>query len=371
MGYIGFPLACLLSNNMKVNCIDKDKKKIKKLKNGQTIFKEKNLNNLFKKNFKNLNFDNKIDKNRGKSIFFICVPTPLKNGKPYLSYVYSALSRVNAFIKRGDLIIIESTIPPGTTEKIKKKYFYLKRHINLAYCPEKAIPGNTLKEMKNNFRVIGGINKKSSLLAKNIYSIFSKKIFLTDPITAEISKLAENTFRLVNISLANEMNEICKNYNTSSSELFKITNMHPRVKYLKPGIGIGGHCIPIDPLFFDKKMNLKMIKTSMNINHLVINNISKEILSQIRRLQKKDILILGITYKENIDDLRESAAIKIINKIKKNVENIDIYDPYNLSLNTLKVSDFKKRKFDLKVYLVNHDKFKILKIKARKCLDYR
>ena len=118
-------------------------------------------------------------------------------------------------------------------------------------------------------------------------------------------------------------------------------------------------------------MNLKMIKTSININHSVINNTSKEILSQIRRLQKKDILILGITYKENIDDLRESAAIKIINKIKKNVENIDIYDPYNLSLNTLKVSDFKKRKFDLKVYLVNHDKFKILKIKARKCLDYR
>tara|TARA_B100000941_G_C28498658_1_gene552584 strand:+ start:970 stop:2109 length:1140 start_codon:yes stop_codon:yes gene_type:complete len=371
MGYIGFPLACLLSKERKIKCIDKDIKKIEQLKNGKILIKEKNLNKLFKKNFNNLDFKNKIYKEKNRSTFFICVPTPLKKNKPDLSFLNNVLRKIEKFIKKGDLIIIESTIPPGTTENIEKKLSAFKRGINLAYCPEKAIPGNTLYEMINNFRVIGGINTESNKLAKKIYSTFSKKIYLTNPMIAEISKLAENTFRLVNISLANEINTICDFYKVDSSKLFEITNMHPRVNYLKPSIGIGGHCIPIDPLFFNIKKKIKMIETSININQALINKISEDIISKIKEDKKSNILCLGITYKENIDDLRESAALKIIKNLRLKGVKLNIYDPYNSSLNTLNKTDLKKIKFDLKIYLVNHDKFKNLKIKARKSLDYR
>ena len=255
--------------------------------------------------------------------------------------------------------------------KFIKNINFLKKKIYLAYCPERAIPGNTIFEMQNNYRIIGGINTASTLLAKKIYSLISKNIFLTNSLQAEISKLAENTYRLVNISLANEINEICINYNIKSKELFKITNLHPRVNFLKPGIGIGGHCIPIDPLFLNEKKHLKSINTSMDINRKITNRIVKKILENIQNKKKDKILCLGITYKENVDDIRESPAIKIIDKLKKHVKNINIYDPLNKSLNTLNEKKLKNYKFDLVVFLVKHNKFTKLSIKSKKVLNYR
>ena len=321
MGYIGLPLACLLANKKKITCVDIDKTKIKNLKKSILPFKEKNLKNLFTKNFSKFSFDHKISKIKKKNIYIICVPTPLKKNKADLRYLYSVLENLSKILVKNDLIIIESTIPPGTTNKIYKKYKFFEKKIYLAYCPERAIPGNTIFEMQNNYRIIGGINTASTLLAKKIYSLISKNIFLTNSLQAEISKLAENTYRLVNISLANEINEICINYNIKSKELFKITNLHPRVNFLKPGIGIGGHCIPIDPIFLNEKKRLKSINASMDINRKITNRIVKKILENIQNKKKDKILCLGVTYKENVDDIRESPAIKIIDKLKKHVKN--------------------------------------------------
>ena len=225
--------------------------------------------------------------------------------------------------------------------------------------------------MKNNYRIIGGINVKSSLKAKKIYSLFSKNIILTTSLEAEISKLAENTYRLVNISLANEIHDLCKNLKLSSKNLFKITNLHPRVNFLKPGIGIGGHCIPIDPLFLNEKNNIKLINSSILIDKKITNSIIKNILSNIHNKNKDKILCLGITYKENVDDLRESPALKIINFLRKKVRNISIYDPLNKSLNNISKKNLKNFKFDLVIFLVKHDSFIKLKIKSKKILDYR
>tara|TARA_A100001011_G_scaffold400203_2_gene513162 strand:- start:1647 stop:2789 length:1143 start_codon:yes stop_codon:yes gene_type:complete len=371
LGYIGFPLACLLAKKRKIICVDVDKSKILNLKKKKLPFKEKELKNLFNKNFKNLFFEQNITQEKKVSTYIICVPTPLKNNKAELKYLYNVMEELKKILKKNDLVIIESTIPPGTTQKIYKKYDFYKKKINLAYCPERAIPGNTLFEMQNNYRIIGGINPSSSLKAKKIYKLFCKKSLITNSIEAEISKLAENTHRLVNISLTNEINELCKNYGVQSKNLFKITNLHPRVNYLKPGIGIGGHCIPIDPLFLNQKKQIQLIDTSIIVDNQFTSKIVKSIFSKIKNKKKDKILCLGATYKENVDDLRESAAIKIIDKLKKNIKNIHIYDPLNKSLNNINEKKLKNYKFDLVIYLVNHDKFKNIKIKSTRILDYR
>ncbi len=371
LGYIGLPLACILSQKKKIICIDTDKKKIEDLKNKKLPFKEKNLKNLFYKNYSNLIFYDKYIASKEKKVFIICVPTPLKNGKANLKFLNSALKEIFKILNKNDLIIIESTIPPGTTKKLYYENNLHKKKIHLAYCPERAIPGNTIYEMKNNYRVIGGINNKSSSLARKIYSLFSKRIILTDSLNAEISKLSENTYRLVNIALANEINELCNSHNINSKQLFKIANLHPRVNYLKPGIGVGGHCIPIDPVFLNENNNIKSISSSILVNKKTTEKIVKKILSQIHYRKKEKILCLGITYKDNVDDTRESPAIKIINKLKKHIKHVSVYDPINKSLNNIDRIKIKKKKFDLVIYLVNHSKFKELKIKSKNILDYR
>ena len=164
---------------------------------------------------------------------------------------------------------------------------------------------------------------------------------------------------------------MCKKYNLISKNFFKIINYHPRVNFLKPGIGIGGHCIPIDPLFLNQDNKLKIIKTSIEINKNITQDVSKEILSNIKNRKKNKILFLGITYKENVDDIRESPSIKIIKKVKKTVKNLKIFDPFNNSMNNIKFKELNKIKFDLVVYLVNHKVFKKYKINSRNILDYR
>ena len=371
LGYIGLPLACILGKINKITCIDNNKSKISNLKKKIIPFKEKNLDILFKKNFSNLNFQDKILKTKNKETYIVCVPTPLKKKKADLHYLYNVFEDLKKVLKKDDLVIIESTIPPGTTHNFYKKYNFQKKNINLAYCPERAIPGKTIYEMQNNFRIIGGINLTSSLQAKKIYKLVSKKIIITNSIEAEIAKLAENTFRLVNISLANEMNKICEKHNIKSKELFKITNLHPRVNYLNPGIGIGGHCIPIDPVFLNKNNDVKLINTSLSVDKMTTSKVIKSILSNIKNKSKEKILCLGVTYKENVDDLRESSALKIISKLKKRIKNLKIYDPCNKSLNNITEKKLHNYKFDLVIFLVNHKKIKKLNINSKKILDYR
>ena len=372
MGYIGFPTALLLAHkNRHIICVDNDKKKIKNLKNGNFIFKEKEINLLFKKKRKYLSFKEKIEIS---DVYIVCVPTPVKKNSKFLyksdlSILKDIFGKLEKTLKKNDLVIIESTCPPKTAlqfySKIKKKFnFYL------ATCPERAMPGNTIKEMVNNYRVIGASSEEAFRKTKKIYQLFVKgKIYKTELTEAELVKLFENSYRDVNIAFANEVDTICKKYSINSKKLIKLSNFHPRVKIHEPGIGVGGHCIPVDPWFLlgdDKISNNSIIYNSRILNlkkevetykslHKILNNKSK-------------ILFFGTTYKKNTDDIRNSPAINLINKLKKKYPKAKIFDPINLSNNTINLQKVKSILFDIIIIFVKHDWLRKNKLQGRKII---
>lgn len=383
LGYIGLPLyLMLLSKNYKVTGFDTDKKKINLLKKKNFLFEESSLNKLYKKLSKNkkINITNKFIKS---DIYIICVPTPLKkNNKFEDKYLKECFKNIIPVLKKGDLIIIESTCKPNTTnnfylriKKDRKDLFENESSISLAYCPETIIPGNTLYEMQNNYKLIGGINEKSSLEVSKIYKSFNKKIILTSALLAELSKLSQNAFRDVNIALANEIFNISNKYNVYSSELIKLSNLHPRVNILQPSIGVGGHCIPVDPWFIIENYNqTNLIKTSRDINNNRPKLFSKKIIEYINKFKKINnfhkikIGFLGMTYKPDTSDFRGSPSLEIISKII-NQKKINIISKINDPLINKKIIINNQFFFneninqiinwsDLIIILVNHSIYK-------------
>ena len=255
LGYVGLPTAVLAADNgFEVLGVDINKSKINKIQKGKFDFQDKKINKLLSKSISSgkLKLSTKPKKS---DIFFIVVPTPFKKIKKIdLSFVNSALNSIVPLLESGNLIIIESTVSLFTTNKILKEIYSqrpdLKNEIFLAYCPERVLPGNTYNELIQNDRIIGGIDKLSSKKAVDFYKSFVKgEIFITDPTTAEMSKLTENAFRDSQIAFANEISMICDEAGIKSHELIALANKHPRVNILNPGSGVGGHCIPVDPLF--------------------------------------------------------------------------------------------------------------------------
>jgi len=251
----GLPTAALLANaGYKVTGVDTDKEKIEKLKKGILYIDEKEVKEIVQKSLNSNNFivSTNIEE---ADIFIISVPTPVlvDNKKPDLSYVISAAEMIRKVMKKGNLIILESTVPPNTSKKIllpilNKSGLRAGNDYYLSHCPERAIPGNTIYELINNDRIIGGINKISCEKTKEIYSSFVKgKIYLTDITTAETVKLMENTYRDINIDLANEFAKIAEKIGINVWKAIELANKHPRVNILKPGPGVGGHCIPVRP----------------------------------------------------------------------------------------------------------------------------
>ena len=355
MGYIGLPTALLVADKKtNVNCIDIDKNKILNLKNNKIFLKEKSIKALFNKKKSFLHFSDKIIK---ADTYIICLPTPSKkiskfNYKEDLNILNKFLLKLEKVLKNGDLIIIESTCPPNTAKKYYRK-IRKKINVHLSTCPERAIPGATIDEMTHNNRIIGASSKLAFNKTKKIYKKFVKgKIFEMSLIEAELVKLFENTYRDTNIALANEMDTICKNFGISSKKVIKHANLHPRVNIHKPGIGVGGHCLPVDPWFLlNKKKNHSLIFTSRAVN---INK-EDEIYSELsKNLYNKKILIFGTTYKENSDDIRNSSSLNIIKKILKKFPKVKVFDPWNKSYNNILKSEVLKNKFDLLVIFVNH-----------------
>lgn len=325
---MGLPTALLLAKaDYLVNGYDIDKNKIEQLQNNQLPFQEKGLQDLFNQAKQNFHPSTEL---KPSDAFIITVPTPLTNQKTCdLTYVIKATESLKPILQDSNLIILESTVPPGTTiqqvkpilDQTNKKYF-------LSYVSEKAIPGNTIYEMQHNHRIIGGIDQKSAELTKEIYAHFVQApIHLTDTSTAETVKLMENTFRDVNIALANELAQRLEKLNINPWEAINLANHHPRVNIHQPGPGVGGHCIPIDPWFLSDKKTV-IINQARTIN----DSMPKKLLTYIQPLLKHQkepkITIFGVSYKGNIDDTRESPAIPFIQNAQNKSIATSIYDSH-------------------------------------------
>lgn len=328
MGYIGFPTACLFAEaGYKVFGIDINEYRISELQEGRIFFQEPRLAELF------LNAKDSIVfsvKPQAAGVHIIAVPTPLdqEGKKADLFAVRQAAHAIASVIKDGDKVIIESTVPPKTCISVIDDILkHTKKNVRIAHCPERAFTGNTLQEMIENDRIIGCEVQDRSFF-KELYASFVKgEIHLTDTLTAECCKLLENTYRDVNVAFANEITRMAEQIGINGWEVISLANKHPRVNILQPSIGVGGHCLPIDPWFLlDGGLESEFIKLCRQINDTVPHRIADIVLNATE--PGTTIGILGVAYKKNIGDCRETPVSGIINRLLGNNRIIQIADPY-------------------------------------------
>ena len=306
--------------------------------------------------------------------YFMVVPTPFKgNHEPDISYVEAATKAVLPLLKEGDLYVIESTSPVGTTEKMRDLIYAerpeLEGKIYIAYCPERVLPGNVIYELVHNDRVIGGIDEASTDKAIEFYNQFViGKLHRTNSKTAEMCKLTENSSRDVQIAFANELSLICDKAGINVWELIELANKHPRVTILQPGCGVGGHCIAVDPYFItsDFPMESKIISAAREINNYKSFWCAEKIQNEMLRFElehhrKPWVALMGLAFKPNIDDLRESPAKSIVNKVMQGSNNAQILvvEPNVPEHNVFKLTGYKEayEKADIVAFLVNHREF--------------
>lgn len=370
LGYIGLPSSAYYSKfNFHVSGFDINKKHIHNLNASNFDITEPGLKSLLKKQIKTkkLEFKDKLYKS---DIYVVCVPTPLKKKNrtydPDLSFLKEAIKSIKKVgVTDETLILIESTCPVGTTEKISK-IFSVNNFPMIAYCPERVLPGNLLKELASNERVVGGINDASTEAAYRFYTkVIDSKVHKTDSKTAEMCKLVENSFRDTNIAFANEISLLSDKVGINPYELIQLANKHPRVNILEPGPGVGGHCIAVDPWFLINgfKNTSKLLQTSREVNDLKPNFVLKKLNEQVIAFKNKyakepKIGILGISFKPDIDDIRESPSLDIALKASKKYKNVYVFDPHqknNKEIDVCKEKDILK--CDLFLFLVNHTYF--------------
>lgn len=383
LGYIGLPTAALIASK-KINILGVDVKKnvVETINRGEIHIIEPDLDGIVKHVVSN-GYLKAGTIPVSADVFLIAVPTPFKgNHEPDISFVEAATKSIIPFLKENNLFIIESTSPVGTTEKmaeiIYKNRPELKGKIYIAYCPERVLPGKVLYELENNDRVIGGIDEKSTDKAINFYSKFVKgKLHKTNSKTAEMCKLVENSYRDVNIAFANELSIICDKIGIKVNELIELANMHPRVKILKPGCGVGGHCIAVDPWFLvaDFPNEAKIIHQARLINDYksewVIEKIKNVALEfELKNKRKPILACMGLAFKADIDDLRESPALYISKKVSNLGYEVFINEPNIENHNEFKLVNIELiiKKADIFVYLVGHKEYKEIKISKNKVI---
>jgi len=336
LGYIGLPTACLLATHgYQVVGVDKDEAKVEALKQGISPFDEAGLKELLQ-NALTLNALTVSTKPENADVFLFAVPTPLnKRGKMAdLCYVQEAARSILGYLKKGNIVILESTVPVGVSERIflpilEESGLKGGTDFYLAYCPERAIPGDSIREMVYNSRIIGGINQKSTQMVESLYSSFVEgEIYLVDIRTAEMVKLMENTCRDINIALANEFAQIAEDCGVDVWQAIELANKHPRVSILKPGPGVGGHCIPIDPWFLSKSSaTSRVISIARKINDAMPRHIFQIAKSMLREENKATITIFGVSYKGNVDDTRETPALKLMRLLQRQGYKVRVFDP--------------------------------------------
>lgn len=378
LGYIGLPTSALIaSNKIKVVGVDVNKDIVSTINSGRIHIIEPDLDKVVEKAVDE-GYLRATLKACQANVYLIVVPTPFKGDhEPDISYVEAATKSIIKLLKENDLFIIESTSPVGTTEKMKDLIYEqrpdLVNKIGVAYCPERVLPGNVMFELVNNDRVIGGVDEKSTSMAINFYKKFvNGNLHATNARTAEMCKLTENASRDLQIAFANELSIICEKANINVWNLIDLANKHPRVNILDPGCGVGGHCIAVDPYFITSsfKEESKLIGLAREVNNYKSTWVTDDIIRRIKDFTKRyninpKIALLGVTFKANIDDLRESPALKIANYVNKNYDcnNTFVVEPNIKNFKNLKIIDLHKAKSDCDILfiLVNHDEFKGLK----------
>lgn len=386
LGYIGFPTACVLGDvGLEVVGVDIKESHVNDINKGKIKVEEPFLQEIYERAHKQGRFIAKMTPEPA-DVFLIVVPTPFKKDhKADLSFIYKAIDSILPVLKEGDLIIIESTSPVGTTQEIKdhlQSRGFGGNRISLAYCPERVIPGNLVHELVENDRIVGGVTPAATKKAVHFYKNFVKgKLLETNSATAELAKLAENIFRDVNIALSNEMSMVCDELGIDVLELIHLCNHHPRVNYLSPGCGVGGHCIAVDPWFLISELPEKtsLIRKAREINlkkeEFVIGKVIAAA-KEFKRTHGRDPIIscFGLAYKPDIDDLRESPALAIALRLFSQGYKVIANEPNVTEIKELTLFPTQEAvdNGDILVFLVAHHEYKFLKVPAlSKCiLDY-
>lgn len=377
LGYIGLPTAIIAARHgIQVHGVDVNPKVVEKTNAGQLHIIEPGMQELLEEVVKNGHLKADV-KPEISDAYFMVVPTPFKGDhQPDTSYVEAATRAVLPLLKKGDLYVIESTSPVGTTEAMAEIIFAerpeLKDEIYIAYCPERVLPGNVIYELVHNDRVIGGLNEESTDKAIAFYSQFvTGQLHRTNCRTAEMCKLTENSSRDVQIAFANELSFICDKAGINVWELINLANKHPRVNILWPGCGVGGHCIAVDPYFITAEfpMESRMIGQARQINNYKAFWCAEKVQNAMLKFEldngrKPVVAMMGLAFKPDIDDLRESPAKQIVAKVMQscNNANILIVEPNVSEHNVYKLTPYDEafEKADIVVYLVAHTPFKEL-----------
>lgn len=379
LGYIGLPTAALIAQNqVYVHGVDINPHVVETINAGKIHIIEPELDGAVAKAVER-GYLKAATTPVAADTYLIVVPTPFKDkNEPDISFVKAATEAIIPLLKEEDLYIIESTSPIGTTEcmmdLIYEKRPELSGKLNIAYCPERVLPGNVMYELVHNDRVIGGVNEKATDKAIQFYSEFIKgDLHRTNARTAEMCKLVENSSRDVQIAFANELSLICDKADINVWELIRLANKHPRVNILQPGCGVGGHCIAVDPYFIvaDYPMESKIIGTAREINNYKSFWCAEKVKSvklefELKNGRKPSIALMGLAFKPNIDDLRESPAKYITQKVLQNAndEEYFIVEPNISDHKVFKLTNYEEaaQKADIIAFLVAHDEFKTLKI---------
>ena len=373
-GYIGLPTTLVLADSgHKVIGVDTDTDKIDKLSHGQLTFKEEGLDELFARVLKkDLTFQQEYPE---AEMYIVAVPTPYKDGNKKVDpqFVVDATERITEVAPHGAIVVIESTISPGVTDEyvrsaIESKGRTLGDDLHIVHAPERIIPGNMLYELYNNSRTIGADDLETANRVKEAYASFCNgEIIITDIRTAELSKVVENTYRDINIAFANELSRICNTAGVDVFEVIAVANHHPRVNILTPGPGTGGHCIPVDPWFLvgDYPEQAKLIRQARDVNvgqPMYVWNLAQEDFASVGFDETAKVGLYGITYKENVDDIRESPTLQLVNQMTAEQRaNTIMYDPYvENDLVEGQYHDFDKflEDSDVVIIMVGHNQIK-------------
>jgi UDP-N-acetyl-D-mannosaminuronic acid dehydrogenase len=387
IGYVGLPTATMFARaGAKVVGVDTNQAVVDNLSAGRTVIVEPGLAELVREQVA----EGRLSASTsavGADAFVIAVPTPFHHDGTYspdISYVEAATRNLAPVLKRGDLVVLESTSPVGTTRHLMDVVRFMRPDLNLpgdgsegdvdfAYSPERVIPGKTMEEIVNNTRVVGGVNPRATARAEALYRTFvTGECLLTDDRTAEMVKLAENTFRDINIALANELSLICDRFGMDVWEVIKLANRHPRVSILSPGPGVGGHCISVDPWFIVAGAPdlARLIKTAREVNDSKPAHVLRRVQDILLHKPEARVACLGLAYKADIDDFRESPALQVALRLSARWPGkVVATDPHHDLLRsrdprggalTLKPLDEALDEADVVVALVGHSAYRAL-----------